>query len=173
MIKERELDLLIDLLKLQKKYGNETFASLAHYLLGSEPFGELSEMLVDVSEKAKAIPKEEKKLTPTQEQHIPKALVALKHSEPEKFELLFRFHNDLVARTVLPTLRDIKDLAEDLGLPEIRADSRQKAISPFITSLAAYQLDKIKARIQSIMRQQTGDRHLEDWAKIILNKKEK
>lgn len=173
MIKERELDLFIDLLKLLKKYGSESFESLANDLSSSEAFEQLSGILVDVSKKAKAIPKKGKNLKPRQEQHVPKALVALERSDPEKFELLSRFYNDLATKTVLPTLRDIKDLAEDLGLPEIRADSRQKAISPFISSLALYPFDKVKARIQSIITQQTGDRHLEDWSKIILDKEGK
>jgi hypothetical protein len=170
MTEQREIDLLIDLLKLMRKYGSQSFELLANDLSSSQITERLSRILTKVPEKARAAPKTRKSQRTKQQQPIPKALMALEHSDPQKFEILSKFYRDLVTKTVLPSLRDIKYLAEELGLPEIRAESRQKAISPLITMLAVYPLDKIKEKIQSVDRYRTGDRSLEGWSKIILDK---
>lgn len=171
MIRERELDLLIDLLKLRKKYGAESFELLAKALSSPEITKQLSEILANIPSKAKT-PYVKGKSRRAKKYKVPKVLVTLERVDPQKFELLLKFYNDLVAKKVLPSLGDIRYLAEELGLPEVRAKSRQKAISPFISDLALLPHDKIKSRIQSIGAYRTGDRSLEGWSKIILNKKE-
>lgn len=171
MIRERELDLLIDLLKLRRKYGAKSFELLAKALSSPEMTKQLSEILANIPSKAKTL-YVKKKSQRANKYKVPKALVTLERVDPQKYELLLKFFNDLVAKTVLPSLGDIKYFAEELGLPEVRAKSRQKAISPFISSLALLPFDKIKSRFQSSGVYRTGDRSLEGWSKIILDKKE-
>ena len=171
MIRERELDLLIDLLKLRRKYGAESFELLAKALSSPEMTKQLSEILDNIPRKAKT-PYVKKKSRRANKHKVPKALVTLEKVDPQKYELLLKFFNDLVAKTVLPSLGDIRYFAEELGLPEVRAKSRQKAISPFISSLALLPFDKIKSRFQSSGIYRTGDRSLKGWSRIILDKKE-
>jgi len=171
MIKERELDLLIDLLKLRKKYGAESFELLAKALSSHEITKQLSEILANIPSKVKT-PYVKKKSQRAKKDTMPKALITLERVDPQKFKILLKFYNDLVAKTVLPHLKDIKYLAEELGLPEVRAKSRQKAISPFISSLILLPYTTIESSIQSIDVYRTGDRDLEGWSNIILDKKE-
>lgn len=171
MIRERELDLLIDLLKLRRKYGAKSFELLAKALSSPEMTKQLSEILANIPRKVKT-PYVKKKSQRANKYKVPKALVTLERVDPQKYELLLKFFSDLVAKTVLPSLGDIKYFAEELSLPEVRAKSRQKAISPFISSLALLPFDKIKSRFQSSGVYRTEDRSLEGWSKIILNKEE-
>jgi len=171
MIRERELDLLIDLLKLRRKYGDRSFELLSKALSSPEMTKQLSEILANIPSKAKT-PYVNKKSQLAKNYKVPKALVTLERVDPQKYELLLKFFNDLVAKTIFPSLGDIKYFAEELGLPEVRAKSRQKAISPFISSLALLPFDKIISRFQSSGAYRTGDRSLEGWSKIILDKKE-
>lgn len=57
----------------------------------------------------------------------------------------------------------------ECGLPEVRAKSRQKAISPFINSLVKFLNEELITKIQSLKRYEADDRSLEGWSNIILN----
>jgi hypothetical protein len=171
MIKERELDLLLDLLKLLKKYGSESFELLANDLSSPEATEDLSRILTQVSRKAKTIRQPEKNRGGKQQHPIPKSLFILEKTDPQKFRILIEFYNDLITKKILPSLSDIKQFAAEYGLPEVRAESRQKAINPLINALVTSPYDKMKERIQSISMHQLGDRSLEGWGKIILKRK--
>jgi len=170
MTTQRELDLLVDLAKLLKKHGPDTFESLAESISSPEMTQHLSRVLTQVAKIARTIPKTKGEAGIKQEPRIPKSLISLKSAEPEKYQLLMNFYNDLIAKTVLPTLRDIKEFGVDCGLREIRAKSRQKAISPLISSLLKFPNEQLIARIQSLEKYDTGDRSLEGWSNIILNR---
>ena len=64
----------------------------------------------------------------------------------EKYQLLMRFYNELITKAVLPTLNDIKEIATEIGLPEVRVESRQKAISPLIGSSVKSPYDELIAK---------------------------
>ena len=59
MIRKRELDLLIDLLKLRRKYGAKSFELLAKALSSPEMTKQLSEILANIPIPPKAKTKEE------------------------------------------------------------------------------------------------------------------
>jgi hypothetical protein len=171
MIKERELDLLLDLLKLLKRYGPESFELLANDLSSPEATEDLSRILTQVSRKAKTIHQPEKNRRGKRQHPIPKSLFILEKTDPQKFQILIGFYNDLITKRILPSLSNIKQFAAEYGLPEVRAESRQKAINPLINALVTSPYDKMKERIQLISMHQLGDRSLEGWGKIILKRK--
>ncbi|MDH5687922.1 MAG: hypothetical protein OEZ48_08685 [Candidatus Bathyarchaeota archaeon] len=173
MRKQRELDLLVDIAKLLRKYGSEPFESLAELLSSPEMTQRLSHILTQVTKIANTIPETQKRTRTKRRPSIPKSLLTLEGTEPEKYQLLMKFYDDLTAKTVLPSLTDIKEFAAQCGLPEVRAKSRSKAISPLISSLVKSLNEELIAKIQSISRYQTGDRSLEGWSKIILGRKQK
>ena len=173
MRKQRELDLLVDIAKLLKKYGPLTFASLAKSITLPEMVQHLSGILTHVAKIGRTVSKTKKYSKTRQDVSIPKALITLKSADPEKYQLLMNLYNALVAKTVLPSLKNIKEFAMDCGLPEVRAKSRQKAISPLIGSLIKSLDELIIAKIQSLKKYDTGDRSLEGWSNIILNRKRK
>ncbi len=167
---QRELDLLVDLAKLLKKYGPETFESLAESISSPEMTQHLTRTLTQVAKIGRTIPKTKRETGLKQEPSVPRSLITLKSAELEKYQLLMNFYTDLTAKTVLPSLRDIKEFAIDCGLPEVRAKSRQKAISPLISSLFKFSNEQLIAKIQSLKKYDTGDRSLEGWSNIILNR---
>jgi hypothetical protein len=171
MIRERELDLLIDLLKLLRKYGSESFESLANDLSSPEATEHLSRILAQVPRKVRAIYPSEKDRRRKQQYAVPKSLSILEKTDQPKFQILTEFYNNLVSKKILPSLSNIKQFAAEFGLPEVRVESRQKAINPLINALATFPYDKLKERINSVNIYEHGDRSLEGWGKIILKKK--
>lgn len=168
MITQRDLALLIDLVKLLKKHGPDTFESLAESISSPEMIQHLSRTLTQIANVSRTIPKTKKEVELKQEQRIPKSLIILKNTEPEKHQILMSFYNDLIVKTVLPSMRDIKEFAMDCGLPEIRAKSRQKAISPLVGLLIKFSNEQLIAKIESLKKYDKGDRGLEGWSNIIL-----
>lgn len=170
---KRELDLLIDLAKLLKKYGPGSFESLAESISSPETAQKLSVVLVQVAKIGRTIPKTKRNIRHKKEPSIPKSLIILEKIEPQKYKFLMNFYNDLIVKKILPSLRDIKEFATDCGLPEIRAESRQKAIGPLISLLIKFSNEQLIAKIQSLKKHDTSDRSLEGWSDVILKKQRK
>lgn len=168
-----ELELLIDIAKLLKKYGPETFEILAERL--SNP--DFSESLVSILAKTA---KANKTLTTSKTSTSTKrsrrrdfrsSLMELGKTDPEKSELLLKFYTKLIAKSVLPTLRDIRSFASDRSPQSIKAMSRDKAIIPLIKILLPKPLDELKDLLSEITPvSELDDRSLEGWSNIILNK---
>jgi DNA-binding transcriptional regulator YbjK len=173
MIEQEEIDLWIDLLKLLKKYGPSVFESLSNDLSAQETSEKLSQILSNVSKNRKMVSKVETRKTNKNTITTPKNLKALENVDPEKFELLIKFYELLTTKTILPTLREIKGVAEELNLPEIHADSRQKAVNSLINAIAILPYDKIETKIETMKARHSGDHTLEGWTKIILDRKVK
>jgi hypothetical protein len=170
---QRELDLLVDLAKLLRKYGPEPFESLAASISTPEMTQHISVLLTQVAKIGRNIPKTKRKVRPKEKPSIPRSLTALRSVEPEKYKLLMNFHNDLIGKTVLPTLRDIKEFAIDCGLPQVLGESRQRAISPLIGSLTKLAIKQLMAKIGSLKKYDMGDRSLEGWSNIILSRQQR
>ncbi len=167
---QRELDLLVDLAKMLKKYGPEPFELLAESIASPETTQHLSLILTQVAKIGRTIPKTKGKTVSKQGPLIPRALTTLKSTEPERYKILINFYNELIAKRVLPSLRDIKEFAMDCGLLEVRAKSRQKAISPLISSLIKFPNEQLIAKIQSLKMCDMDNRSLEGWSNLILNR---
>jgi len=170
MTTQRELDLLVDIAKLLKKYGPEPFELLAASISSPEMTQHLSVVLTQVAKIARSIPKTKRESRLKEKPSVPRALTALKNVNLEKYQLLMNFYTGLNAKSVLPTLRDLQEFAIDCGLPEVRAKSRQKAISPFIGSLIKLPNEQLIEKIQLLKKYDMGDRSLEGWSNIILNR---
>lgn len=168
-----ELELLVDIAKLLKKYGPETFEALAKTL--SKP--EFSEDLVTILAKAAKAgyanrsPKTDKARGKQPTRDFRSTLVAMADSEPEKSELLVSFYDRLKAKTVLPTLRDIQMFASEVGLSPLKVNNRQQAIVPLTKELANLPLEELRVKLSTVKSLSTQDeRSLEGWSKIILNR---
>ncbi|MDQ3398292.1 MAG: hypothetical protein M3511_11095, partial [Deinococcota bacterium] len=99
------------------------------------------------------------------------SIFEIKEDEPEKSELLLKLYDDLLAKTALPSLRDIHEFLADTELPPLKATSRSKAIVPLIKTLMTLQMPDLRAKLSKIESLSTqDDRSLEGWSNIILNK---
>lgn len=167
-----EFDLLSDIARLLKKYGYETFESLADRL-SSEDF--LSALLNILDATAKAGRSTEAGAVPIEKrQRAPKGvrefLIALSDTEPEKSRLLVQFHDSVVARTILPTFREVQFLLSEYGLPAVKVRSRKEAIPALIRNMSALPIEEIRKITMQMPRPAQDDRSLEGWSKIILDK---
>jgi len=170
MITEQEMDLLLDLAKLLRKHGPETFESLADSISSRETSEKLAHLLRHGAKIAASIPTTKRRHAEFKpEPGIPKALITLRTTDPEKYQTLMNFRSHLIARVVLPSLREVREFAKDSGLPEVRAKSRKKAIAQLIGALAKLPSEQLTAKMQLLKQYGAGDRSLEGWSKVILN----
>jgi hypothetical protein len=167
-----ELDLLVDLAKLVKRYGPGPFEQLAESICSPDLAQRLSRILSELSQHARMHSASKARSHQRQGPCIPKALVDLQEKDPDRYTLLKGFYEDLTARVVMPSIRDIREFARDCRFPDVRAESRQKAIGPLIGALCRLDLPKeeLAARIESAKRYDATNRSLAGWSSIILNR---
>lgn len=173
MIDQREFDLLSDLARLLKKYGPEAFKELARILREPEVIKNLIEIVeasasAGQSLSAKKIKKDHSQAHRTGTRQL---LADLAEMEPLKAELLSKFNDDLTTRIACPSLKDLRAFVRDNGLESIRATTRDKAIYQVLKSLAAFPVEEIKSIItRARIDTKVGDRSLEGWTEVILDK---
>jgi hypothetical protein len=97
-------------------------------------------------------------------------LVELEKHEPEKAHALSVFHEALVSKRLLSTLRELRTFAADNGLKETGATRREEVITSILRELASRPLHDIRSMLDRVRMESTGgDRSLQGWANIILN----
>ncbi|MCP4349472.1 MAG: hypothetical protein GY795_28660 [Desulfobacterales bacterium] len=173
MRKKQELKLLVEMIQLLDKYGIETFQSLSKLISTSELNDCIYKMLSEVSVKFSTVQiKDEKKQKTANKtkSSIPISLIKSETESPEKYLILKELFDNLSAKTVLPSLRELKSFAEDNGLPEITIKSRKNAINSMINILAELPEDKLKEKFQKIIETKSKDRTLQGWSDVILNR---
>ncbi|MDO9334707.1 MAG: hypothetical protein Q7T57_09335 [Dehalococcoidales bacterium] len=166
-----ELDLLIDLAKLIKKHGPECFETLADYARSPDFARRLADLLSASATVARTTRTERTESTKREPANsLGNTLAVLQQTEPQKYELISDFYNALQKKAVLPTMRDIKAFVLDCGLPEIRGNSRQEAIVPLIKKLMLLPTATLSVKLRIPKTNEKGDRSLEGWTSIILDK---
>ncbi|HGJ65812.1 TPA: hypothetical protein ENS27_10525 [bacterium] len=166
----KEIDLLVDISKLFKKYGPETFESLANLLTSQDMVQHLSNILrqtINVTEENKIV--KEKRIS-NQKNAIPNSLTNIIDSEPEKYKILMSLYNDLAEKKALLSLRDIKDFAMNFGFRDIIVKSKKEAIRKLINLLVELPQSELLEKLKNIKRYGIDNRSLEGWTGIILNK---
>ncbi len=171
MTENRDFDLLADVARLLKKYGPEAFEHLAENLSSPEFFERLISIL-RTSAKAGATVKAAKR--PVRKKQSPAdfrtSIVSLR--DKEKSDLLLKFYDDLMAKTILPTLRSLQSFVSDAGLPPFKAKIREKAVVQVVKNLMVLSLEELQLLLSTIRQVPSqDDRSLEGWSNIILNKK--
>lgn len=173
MITQDQKELLIDLAKLFDKYGTKPFEELADLLSSPETIQLWADFLRESSLTARKVGFEQSSNQKQQPRRTVKSeLERIKSENPEKYQALTRFYNALRSKTVLPNLGDIRNFAQDRGLPVITVKSREKAISPLVQSMIPLDIDIINEITKSLPQSHTESfNDLERWTKIIMDKK--
>lgn len=175
MSEDRDIELLADIARLLKKYGPEPFEKLAQKL--NE--GELIENLLSILEVSARTGRQSKtslgkKRSPAKKNGITELLQNIEKDDPKKANLLKQFHQSLVGKAILPTLKDIRHFAEDNGLKPIKATGREKAILPLLRDMAEIPVDRISRMVSRLPQTaEEGGRTLEGWAGVILGSRHK
>lgn len=169
MSENKDTELLIELAKLLKKFGTGSFDTLAENLSKPEFSERLVLVLTSISKASKSLPQKPKRKSSSRD--FRSSLVESAQSEPGKFELLIKLYDDLGAKTILPSLRDIKFFVEDVGLNPMKATDRSKAVIALIKQLSLLNADEIRSKVSNLkFNNFKDDRSLEGWNNIIFNK---
>ncbi len=173
MITRQQKELLIDLAKLFDKYGTKPFEELADLLSSPETIQLWENFLRESSLAARTAGFEQGGKRQRRPRHAIKSeLERIKSEDPEKHQALTRFHNTLLSKTVLPRLGDIRNFAQNHGLPMITAKSRERAIGPLLQSMIQLDTDSINKITESLPHSHTESfNDLEGWSDIIMDKK--
>ncbi len=169
MTEERELDLLVDLARLLRKYGPEPFEALASSLSSPEHSKKLADLLASAARVGRTAGiKRPTSKARQQLESTRRMLESMKEADRTKYSLLFQLYQDLVEGRLLPSLRDIKRFVDDQELPEVRGTSRQRAIAALIRSLSTMTVEEISQKTERLPRLNLDDQGLKGWSDIIL-----
>ncbi len=168
-----EFELLQDLARLGRKYGPDVFEGLARLFEKPEFVERLRQILLVGARTARQSGVRQAR------PHSPKPSVhdyrlsLLNREQPgeEKSALLVRLYDDLMAKTLFPTMRQLRAFAESSGLSIPKAPSRPKAIVEIIEGVRQRPLEELRLIISQLpSTKEASDRSLENWARIIFDK---
>jgi len=174
MNNNKELELLADLAKLVKRHGSETFANLARQVSDPEFSKQLALLLSATAEVSRTQSKDKPTGTKSAS-HLDfrASLLELESREPEKTKLLTQLYENLLAKTILTSIREISNFLQDNELPLLKVTSREKAIVPFVKIFIPLSIERVHSLLQKIRPKATSDdRSLEGWSNIILGKQD-
>jgi hypothetical protein len=173
MNKDTKYDLLIDIIKLIKKYGPDTFFSLSEELSVisfNEKIADILHKTGKAAQKA-GVQKPEGIYSTKTKGPYRSQLLLLKETQPKKSELLLKFYDDLVAGHLLPNFQEMKNFVFENGLEPLKAKSRKTAIIPLVKQLIAIEESELENIIRNMpMVLKADDRSLAGWTDIILKK---
>lgn len=168
MINQKEMDLLIDLVKLIKKYGPDAFEELANFFSSREKTEQLSLLLKNIAITSRSISQKHKE-NGFIDSMIPPSLSQLKVQEPKKFTLLVEFYKKLQLEKILPSNESIKKFSVECGFSELKFESREEGIQLLIDLLIKVPEDQLRKNLGSFKRSKSEGGNLEQWSKMILN----
>jgi len=159
-------ELIIDLIKLYKKYGSRAFEDLIASLKSQDDINNIILILENSQKLAEKIKSPIRKKTITTSS--PKILDIIKITDPEKFELLNEFYKNLISKHSFSSLKEIRFFREDNNLSPLKSKSYNDAVKSLIIDLAQFPTEKLQKLKISEINQNQG---LKGWTDIILKKK--
>jgi hypothetical protein len=169
--KRPELDLLLELAKLLRKYGPEAFESLSVSLKSPEITNMLSELLGGLAHEVRKTRDSTKESKGKVGRSAPdKSLTSLKSTDPPKYSLIIDIQTDLLEKRKLPTIGDLHEFAFSLGISNIQSTSRQKVISAIINTLMRMSIEEISSKTQMIVTHPSREGNIEGWSDFVLKK---
>ena len=165
---KEDAQLLAELARLIDRYGPDRFARLASLLKNPKEARELAAAVEGalVVRRPTNSWKGQVNRTPPRS----RVLEELKKSEPEKYELLFSFRDDFVARKIFPSFRHVRRFADENGIMLGNASSREKTIAPLLRFMAALPMDRVKTFVRECAREEASDRSLARWSDVIMGR---
>lgn len=160
----RELELLIEISSLLKKYGVDTFSGLAKYLSSPENIESVIDLLIQSGNVYKKAQKKGFK----EELNTRIFIDRLKLEYPEKYRILDQLIQDLENKVLLPKLIYLQEFGTELGISKTKLKSIKSSISEIIVYLSKLPVNELRAQIKEIEKIKDSDRSLHGWSEIIL-----
>jgi hypothetical protein len=167
-----ELELLVDIARLLKKYGAETFDLLAKELASPTLRERLAALLTTAAEVGRESggAKVSRPKSPRGAEDLRSLLINLQQTDPEKATLLLRFYDDLMGKRLLPTARELQLFGEGFNPAFPPPTSRKKAVESLFEQLLPLPLERLREVVASVKPTVPADRSLEGWANLILDR---
>jgi hypothetical protein len=168
-----EFELLQDLAGLVRKHGPDVLERLARLVEKPEFVERLRQILLAGAKAARQSGEtSEQPRSPRLSLHDYRlSLLDLAQLGPAKSALLVRLYDDLMAKRLLPTIRQLRDFAERSGLQVPKASVRPKAIVEILDELRHRSLEELRPMLSRLPSPESAsDRSLENWARIIFDK---
>lgn len=161
--------LLIDIIKLLNKHGPDSFLSLSKTISDGLFLSNLEVILTETAKCGKDSSIVGKKQQTTK-YNIRKQLQELTQKQPEKGQILVDFYKGLTDKKYLRNLRNIREFADELKLPIVKATSRERALGPLMRDLMNLPVSDLKVIFKEIneVDSENNDRSLAGWSKLIL-----
>ena len=176
MSESRDIDLLADIARLLVRHGPEPFEALAQRLREGRLLNDLVALLEASSQvgRRSSRPLGSKPKGKKDSGGLDEAMKQCEAENPDQARALRQFHEKLISKKLLPTLRDIHHFAEDNGLPVISAKSRDKATLLLVRAMISVPVERMTSLITrgSQLEEKRG-RSLEGWTDVILAKRER
>lgn len=165
------IQLLADLLKLRRRYGDGAVRELAEWLRDPTKVRELQDAL-EAAIKIPLTPRKTARKQKSKAKSATQILERLSRTEPERAAQLAMLRDALLAKEVLPTARELRAFAEDVGLKLPNTADRRRLISSLIRALSELDPADMRRCLKQV-KPATGpaDRTLEGWADLILRKR--
>lgn len=168
MNQARSLDLLVELVRLLKKYGPEDFRSLSELLHDPTFAVTVADTLRVVADKVNVAPRRSAKDPPAERNGVADRIRRLDESEPEKAAHLRAILEALSLPDSL-SVAAIRDYAQRAGLPALPPGSRRKVAAALVDALLGLDLPTVEQHARALSGTSQTPRHLENWSRIILD----
>jgi hypothetical protein len=165
-LSESEVALLLDLARLLKKHGPETFTSLASSLADS---GWSADMAVLLESVARSAPKQRAAGEPRRSRSTSeKVSTQLERADESHLSLLRPIADKLLAGEALPRLKDVVEFAATTGISVSQARSRGDAIVTLVRAMVVMPMGELEGLVREIgISVSPGQRSLGGWNQII------
>lgn len=194
---EESIDILIDLLKIYKKYGGRAVAKARDLIKTKEIIPEIANILDEIpelnrillnlrSQKHASYPmraelnrsiRAPEKTAKNRMNSIPKELDKIKESFPSKYEVLKEVYSKLMTKELLPTQANIRNFAIENNISGVIGKERRSVIRSLMLFLIRSQttMEDLNKLLKEMVKftSNTDNSTLQRWADIIMRDKRK
>ena len=166
MIEEDDIAMMAELDRIVARYGAASVTRLAELIRDPQRAEELAAAL----ESAAARPPRSKSRTksPRADRVGMAVLNELRLSDPEKHSVIAEIRRQLISRTILQSMGELRRFARMHDLALGKASSRDAAIAPLLRSLSQLSTPEIVSLRDFIIQSNVDDRSLERWREVIV-----
>lgn len=189
-----QFDLLLDILKLYRKYGKNTFKLLSN-TLNDESFLEsldiilektperdhfirklISEPMLGKNKSSMNLSSEKSRLKPSTEDYLRKRIEKIKENNLTRYSYLNEIYSKLQNREYLPTLASFKSFANENNLIHLIKKDRKNSVYALMKYLidlseTSHEINILVASMEQTSLLDRGNT-LSKWSNIIMGKKE-
>lgn len=174
MKEDRQLDLLTELLRLQRKYGKEQLSQLATALRDPTFLSHITSLAEALSQDIllKASLTSARKRKPTTAETLDRIVGEIPVKDDGRWQLLRDICAALTEERKAKTKQEVLRLAADNGLQIGNPKTRAEAVISLIRELRLSPIEDVQRVAEDIQKRLAdGDGSLQGWSKIILKKR--